>query len=302
MGKIIYIAGYGRSGSTILSIILGHHPEVINVGEVHHLLPEWSETKRPCACGRTYSCCRFWRDLFPESFPPRELVATIRKLEGLHFLPRLLLGWFSEADQQAYQQYHEKLFSYVRRVSGKNIIVDCSKSAWLTTGRFLALQHIVGEEVYVVHLVRDGGRTLESQVLRGKNSALEGNRPNPSASAFRTVLGWVLTNVSVSFLLRRLPSDHYMLLRYEDFVADPQNALSDIGRLCGIDFTEASEKVARQERFPVGHLVGGNRIRVAEKVKLRRNIQRDRDSQLRSWDRVLFAVMGRWLNQHYGYT
>ena len=32
--QIIYIMGYGRSGSTLLDIILGNHPEIQSLGEV----------------------------------------------------------------------------------------------------------------------------------------------------------------------------------------------------------------------------------------------------------------------------
>ena len=31
---LCYIAGFGRSGSTVLDVLLGNHPEVLSLGEV----------------------------------------------------------------------------------------------------------------------------------------------------------------------------------------------------------------------------------------------------------------------------
>ena len=34
---VLYIAGYGRSGSTVLDMLLGTHPRIIGGGELTHL-------------------------------------------------------------------------------------------------------------------------------------------------------------------------------------------------------------------------------------------------------------------------
>ena len=36
--KVLKITGLGRSGSTILDIVLGNHPQIENVGEVGNLI------------------------------------------------------------------------------------------------------------------------------------------------------------------------------------------------------------------------------------------------------------------------
>ena len=43
--KIIYIAGYGRSGSSILALILGQHKNIISLGEIGVILINLSHEK-----------------------------------------------------------------------------------------------------------------------------------------------------------------------------------------------------------------------------------------------------------------
>ena len=48
--KIAYVAGYGRSGSTLLERILAAAPRTIGAGEVRNLL--WlDDPEHRCACG-----------------------------------------------------------------------------------------------------------------------------------------------------------------------------------------------------------------------------------------------------------
>ena len=49
--KIIYIAGYGRSGSSILALILGQHKNIISLGEIGVIFSALKH-KRICTCGQ----------------------------------------------------------------------------------------------------------------------------------------------------------------------------------------------------------------------------------------------------------
>jgi hypothetical protein len=63
--KILYIAGYSRSGSTILDIILSSHPQIFGTGELGYLFDDWIAGTRLCTCeqnmlivysGKTLNC------------------------------------------------------------------------------------------------------------------------------------------------------------------------------------------------------------------------------------------------------
>src|SRR5687768_11029927 len=113
MSKILYIAGYGRCGSTILDIILNGHPEITGDGEVTFLLDDWANSSRHCACGTPYDKCDFWKGLFSDQTSLIEMIKLARKIEKRSFVLRLLLGTVSKEDRQAYRAYQEKLFAHI---------------------------------------------------------------------------------------------------------------------------------------------------------------------------------------------
>ena len=51
VNKIIYIAGYGRSGSTLLARILGSHENIFTVGELINFLNLVNIDDSICSCG-----------------------------------------------------------------------------------------------------------------------------------------------------------------------------------------------------------------------------------------------------------
>lgn len=301
MAKVLYIAGYGRSGSTVLDIILGNHSGITGVGEVTFMWGHHSGTNRKCSCGMPYGKCRFWKDFFPSGSPTSDLTRLVRKVEKLSFIPRLLLGWVTKKDRDAYRTCQARLFDQVVSHVGKPIVVDSSKSAWKAAGRFLALCRLAGQDVYVLHLVRNGLATMESLTVTGSNRALKGYIPAPKWAGLRSALGWVSTNVWTSLLSRVMPENRYMLLFYEDLVADPATALRKIGRFCGFDPEELVTRVNRNDDFQVGHRVGGNRVTQQSKIKLLTGSSPYHGDTLKLSHRLVFGVTGGWLNHHYGY-
>ena len=57
---VIYITGAGRSGSTLLSNILGQLPGAVSVGELYYLWARGLEDNILCGCGTPVRDCHFW--------------------------------------------------------------------------------------------------------------------------------------------------------------------------------------------------------------------------------------------------
>ncbi|MEA3452000.1 MAG: hypothetical protein U9Q83_08890 [Bacteroidota bacterium] len=61
--KIVYIAGLGHSGSTILDMILGSNSKIIGLGEIMNFVKRKNkqiDLKSSCSCGKTGNNCDFW--------------------------------------------------------------------------------------------------------------------------------------------------------------------------------------------------------------------------------------------------
>lgn len=59
---IIYILSLTASGSTLLDLLLGAHPNIWTTGEAH-TLPQQLTENRPCGCGASLIGCEFWQSV-----------------------------------------------------------------------------------------------------------------------------------------------------------------------------------------------------------------------------------------------
>ena len=60
---VIYIAGYGRSGSTLLERILNCNKKLFALGEIANLLSLINDRDSLCSCGRYIYQCEFWSNI-----------------------------------------------------------------------------------------------------------------------------------------------------------------------------------------------------------------------------------------------
>lgn len=299
MNKVLYIAGYGRSGSTVLDIILGNHPEMCSVGEVVNLLDHWNAPGRRCSCEKRYSACEFWGDFLPTDGAPAYLRKAVGSIDNRRNLLPTVLGQVSTRRKEIYRTYQRRLFRYIREQSGKPIIVDSSKSGRDAAARFHALSEIAGLDVHVLHLVRNGLATMESCVVKGDNQVLEGHG-NPSRfPGARATAGWALANLIASVAGSYGPS-RYLRLSHESFIADPASNLHRIGSFIGVNPEALVNIIEDGEAFRVGHNVAGNRLRHQGRIRLRKTSSSGK--ALRWKHKAMFTLAAGWLQAYYNHS
>ena len=95
--RIVYIAGLGHSGSTILDLALGVHTDAVGLGEVYTLLRKKQRQNHMgslCSCGETATKCPFWSKLdkaLEDSDNPDSLYAQLIAQFQDHFGPGRIL-------------------------------------------------------------------------------------------------------------------------------------------------------------------------------------------------------------------
>jgi hypothetical protein len=139
-------------------------------------------------------------------------------------------------------------------------------------------------------------------LVRGSNWALEGYDQATRPSALRVVLGWMSANLVASTLGARLGEDRYMRVRYEDLVEGPAAFLVEVARFCEFDGAGLARRVTSNDEFEIGHMVGGNRVRLQGKIKLEKRQPDKPGGGLLRREQVIFAGLARWLNRYYGYN
>ena len=336
--KVLKITGLGRSGSTILDVVLGNHPHIESVGEVTRLIRTgWVSRKslrgidpkrlrRPlCTCGKRLDvpevedaeeACPFWsrvRREWVERVDPHDDIEGYPRLQDDFELkrrwPRLLREWLRgpSARFRSYARLTRAFYEAISAASGKTAVVDCSK----VSVRAFALSMMPGIDLHVVHLVRDGRGVVAShrksfeKDLRAAGES--GDRAARWKAAARrrvlypeSVVRWVAHNLISGWVCARLGPERAMRLRYEDFVADPQAALGRIGSLIGLDLAGVADAASSGEPLRAGHNIGGNRTKKSGYVTLRPDAQEWRESLSPAEQRLAWALMG-WLMRRYGY-
>lgn len=270
--KVIYIAGYGRSGSTLLDIALGQYPSIFGAGEVTTLARHVWDGNEYCACRSTVHDCQLWKRVVERwrtagdsKFITQYCVAQER-MEGILSWRRLIGAAWAGASQAHFRDQTTRLFRVLRAVSGRPIIVDSSK----LPGRAFALAALPSIELYVVHLVRDGRgvawsmmKPFRQQLEKGLQKEL---KPKP---LIYTALRWAIVNVTAQLLCWKVGPRRSMRVRYEDFVEDPAKILERVLAMVGQKGSEVASLDARMI-FPQ-HQVAGSRHRMQEVLTIERD-------------------------------
>ena len=161
---VIYIAGTGRSGSTVLANILGEVEGLFAAGEVRYLWQRGLKEGRLCGCGLPVRECPVWSRVLAEAGqlddPERVdgIVAMLQRTGRIRNLPAVLAGSvvsrLDPAEAHALAPARAALgdlYAAIASVTGCRVIVDSSKLPAYAN----VLAATPGIDLRVVHLVRD---------------------------------------------------------------------------------------------------------------------------------------------------
>jgi hypothetical protein len=263
--KLLYVLGTTRSGSTIVERILGQLHGFAAAGEVHWL---WRALAQdiPCGCGKLIDACPVWSEVLaratvddPPAADPQVVIRwQIAEARIAHTLRIFRLSRWPQTGRPVLDRYVRllgRVHRALRESTDAAVVVDSSKTPAVAE----ILRHESAIDLYVLHLVRDP-RAFAYSWRRGAPNPEGGRSYKPGA--FRCAGRWIATNVLGDAVRRRVPSNRTMILRYEDFVADPRSTTGSILRWLGEDDSElpfVNEHIARLEA--VTHTASGNRSR-----------------------------------------
>ena len=264
--QVLYIAGVGRSGSTLLERMLGAIPGWVNAGEVNAVFSRVSRQDQRCGCGTPFSRCDFWQEVGALAYggwaSVTEHVAQLQpRVVRQRFVPRLVTGRADEAylrDLDEYLDVHHRLYRAIAVVAGADTVVDASKS----TAQLFALRRLAGLDLRVVNLVRDSRGVASSWSKTGirKPQSPVGEEMGTYAP-YRLALLWATLQLECAVLgTGGTPTAR---LRYEDLVARPRPALE--GLLDDLGMGQPAGALAHVDDHSVelrpSHGVAGSRSR-----------------------------------------
>jgi hypothetical protein len=267
--KVLYIAGSGRSGSTLLELLLNESMHQPALGELFRL---WRQDplEIKCGCGKIIGTCPFWQEVFamcgwqlkPEWF--NKMLALQMRVVRWRRLPWLLFPKIAPArfnkDALELANKYEDLYEALSRMSKQSVVVDASKNVIF----ILLLKRIKTIDLRVVHLVRDPRGVAYSWRYHKKR------KPEASDESYlhiisplKIILLW-WSNLLLPWILKG-NSKNYKFVAYEDFADNPEKVVQSI-----FDTLEIAGDMslfdAPQMVLSTNHTVSGNPLRFESKV------------------------------------
>ncbi len=274
MTKVVYIMGHGYSGSTLLTFLLGTHPQIATIGELG-IAPRAKQEMTPeeylCSCRAPVRDCGFWQRVSREmaerghkfdvwdadlDFRSRDggladvLLRAVQRgpvLEaartaGLNVIPR------ARRERNRIAARIGSLADVVAGIKGCDTFLDSSKRPERAT----LMQRSGNFDMRVIHLVRDGRAVSWSSMKH------LGLGPEDAARS------WLADNHGSEHARRYFPSNRWMTLRYEDLCADPDGTLTRLHGFIGIPSTNGYHKFRA-----VDHHIIGNQMRLSSTSEIR---------------------------------
>lgn len=278
--RLVYTLAASHSGSTLLSLLLGTHPEVCTVGELKATSLGDVDTYL-CSCTKPLKKCDFWSGLaqdlalrglpfdvaagetnFGSSQGPyvRGLLRPLHRgplLEGARDVAlRFSRSWRTHLERT--QRLNAQMAAAICARTGTRVIVDSSK----TGIRLKYLLRNSGLDVRVLRLVRDGRAVALTYMdphryadatdpaLRGGGTGRTRHHGVPLVPAARQ---WRRSQEEAATLLRSLDPARWMTVRYEDLCADPDATLHQIFAFIGVASGWAPSALVPREHHVIGN-------------------------------------------------
>lgn len=260
----VYIGGAGRSGTTLLEILLGNQQASVCVGEVREYFDYTRDKSMPCGCGEFICECSFWQkvntSLESQGIDLNEMgdiskrLTQSRNLWKLPFIKRYSSDWTKLV------QSTQALYDTVARLSGAKYIIDSSKSAM----QLAVLKEFKNkDELKVIHQIRDPRGVAYSWSQNIKQIETESGLVEfPRRSFYLSGIRWLMENAAMEYISRGL---YCSKVSYEKLADNPTRTIGDALAVVGLKVEEfeisATESKVISLQPYLSHSIGGNPMR-----------------------------------------
>lgn len=262
--KVLYIAGAGRSGSTLLERLLGQSDQLLDVGELRFFWDRGLRNNQLCGCGQPVQECPRWRQVIaamPKEATDCDLDAVVdaeRRLGRLRGFFRLHAERNRSSVTMFLREHVVPLYVALGKVADGRMLIDASKSP-----SYLYILSLCDEiDLKVVHIFRDGRAVAYSNKRKKRKLEIEDSEVYMAQfSSLWSSAAWAASNVEIVSLKRRLGPERYILVRYEELAKDPQRIVRDVLEFAGIEPRLSFFVGENEVELAPTHTVAGNPMR-----------------------------------------
>ncbi len=231
--KLVFVASLSHSGSTLINLMLGAHPQLIGLGEIDTVLQMSaeqlaSERVMRCSCGEKVGNCAFWS--------PTIDALLARPAAGL-------------------QERYAILFYMFQNLYGPEaMIVDSSKYL----GQLRTVATLPDVDMKVIHLMKDVRGFTVSQRDSTAAEIKYGHLPrlgnadlsrwlylHSIKSSVYLFWKWYLRNLAVKQLLRN-PKIQHVRVGYDELAQAPGSTMERLYAFLGLGVSETFSLIPQQ--------------------------------------------------------
>ncbi len=210
----IFVVGSGRSGTTMLQLMLNAHPKIAMQGELHFfedvlaLKDEWA------TLSDDEDLANFFR--------------KIPELHSLKYLPQLekyleLTHQRMKEGGRSYEDFHRYMMEVYAQQKGATRLGEKTPSNVRYMEQLLAMY----PNACIIHIIRDPRAVVASMI----------KVPFTGNDVLSNVIKWKL-DIEYSQRMKTEHASNYIEVRYEDLVSDPTLTLKNICEFIGEPYSE----------------------------------------------------------------
>lgn len=237
--KIVFVLGIGRSGSTLLDLMIGSHSQCFSLGEI---------SKIPQYFRQSNSAIQFCPDssFWLDNFTHADLERLAAGLGDRRLHPMVPLKLERAVRQLIGRDEVFNPYSFLFSKINQPILVDSSKYPYWVEKRIKGREFTSGQiEAYLVHLIRDGRAVLNSYL-----------RAFPGLTVPEFSDRW-LTHLDDSLKVFDLfPANRRMQVRYEALATQTDAVLGQICDMIGVTFEPGMAEYWKHDHHHVAGSLG----------------------------------------------
>jgi len=236
--KYIFIAGMGRSGTTILCNLLSKSKKSITLGELDTLITSFND-EHLCSCGKCYNSCVEWSNV--KNLIKNNKDLQINLCESLRIRNFIFPFLIKRGFEESRIDYFLRDLNAAIEKDAPDIqyFIDSAKNP-----RWIDLYSNQFDSSYLIYIIRDPRGVINSCMRK-------------ESSLVYSIYQWFLYNIASSILFKRFDGKKIMIT-YESVVNDTESTFLKLRDLFGIDIPDNFEI----NNYNM-HMLTGNQLRSA---------------------------------------
>ena len=255
--------GAGRSGTTLLDIILGNAGDTISLGEINRFFKRGGVPPKRETTDKKYIFWKQIREDFEKDYGKAFEYPGLNKIVHANEYHAAFLKALSGILNKTYKLILQKQYAVLLRNCSEAILIESSK---YPLRAYNLMRQLDREEVEIkfVYLKKDPVSVVQS--FRKKNVE------QPSKGLLAANIYYFLVNTLCMIVMRLIKAHKFagVSLKYEDLLSDPLSALTKIENTLGINMQAPKDLIRDGRELKTGFLFDGNRIRLLKTLTLRK--------------------------------